>query len=363
MKSSLSSALNHPKPIGVAMSRRLDGFPRDRNHGAVPPSPVIRSSSIIGFTLVELLVVITIIGILIALLLPAVQAAREAARRVRCRNNLKQQGLACLQHEEIHGFFPTGGWGWSWVGDPDRGFDRRQPGGWIYNILPYVDQQALHDLGKGESVGEKKAAVIALTHTPLETFNCPSRRQSILYPRSKPGYLFVAHNAGGVVNTPSNNTMACSDYAANAGSQDNNEYYGGPESLELGDAPDYAWHDTSELNGICFERSEIGLMQVADGASNTILAGEKYLHVEDADTESMYTGYNNDNYRSTFLGARQDEPGDPADNKIFGSAHAGGCHYVLCDGSVHFINYAIDLEVFHRLGNRRDGMPIDGNSF
>ena len=84
-----------------------------------------------GFTLVELLVVIAIIGILIALLLPAVQAAREAARQSQCKNNLKQLALGCLNHENAYKQFPTNGWGYSWVGDADRGFDWRQPGGWI----------------------------------------------------------------------------------------------------------------------------------------------------------------------------------------------------------------------------------------
>src|SRR5450830_1653987 len=95
----------------------------------------IRNQKSAAFTLVELLVVITIIGILIALLLPAVQAAREAARQTQCRNNLKQLSLGCLNHEQILGFFPSGGWGATWVGDPAR-IGNRQPGSWAYAILP-----------------------------------------------------------------------------------------------------------------------------------------------------------------------------------------------------------------------------------
>ena len=105
-----------------------------------------------GFTLVELLVVVAIIGILIALLLPAVQAAREAGRRLQCSNNLKQIGLACSTHVSSQKHFPTGGWGWNWVGDADRGYGRNQPGGWVFNILPGLEMNSIHDLGKGRHV-------------------------------------------------------------------------------------------------------------------------------------------------------------------------------------------------------------------
>jgi len=106
-----------------------------------------------GFTLVELLVVIAIIGILVALLLPAIQAAREAARRNQCTNNLKQWSLGALNHEAAHKHFPSAGLGGKWTGDPNWGFGRKQPGGWLYNILPYIEEQQIHDIGFGVGTG------------------------------------------------------------------------------------------------------------------------------------------------------------------------------------------------------------------
>ena len=124
-----------------------------------------------AFTLVELLVVIAIIGVLVGLLLPAVQAARESARCAQCQNHLKQLGLAVNNHAGVHGYMPTGGWGGGWVGDPDRGFGRQQPGGWVYSVLPFAEQQQLYDQGNGLPNADKRTALAkrdAVAGRPLQ---------------------------------------------------------------------------------------------------------------------------------------------------------------------------------------------------
>jgi prepilin-type N-terminal cleavage/methylation domain-containing protein len=137
----------------------------------------LRSIHSRGFTLVELLVVIAIIGVLVALLLPAVQAAREAARRSQCKNNLKQIALGCLNHENAHKFLPSGGWSFKWMGDPDWGFGYKQCGGWIYAVAPYLESANVTYLGKGMGQTDAKKAVLAeQAGTPIAVFNCPTRR-------------------------------------------------------------------------------------------------------------------------------------------------------------------------------------------
>jgi prepilin-type N-terminal cleavage/methylation domain-containing protein len=136
-----------------------------------------------GFTLVELLVVITIIGILIGLLLPAVQSARESGRRTQCANNLRQLTSAAKQHETAHGYYPTGGWTGSWSGDPNFGTGKGQPGGWTYNILPHIERQSVHDMGLTSNGSAAPAATLGqAAQTTISEYCCPSRRLAVLYP-------------------------------------------------------------------------------------------------------------------------------------------------------------------------------------
>ena len=317
-----------------------------------------------AFTLIELLVVIGIIGLLLQLLLPAVQAAREAARRTQCQNNLKQIGLACLGHVNKKGRLPTGGWGYLWVGDPDRGDDRRQPGGWIYNLLPYVEQQSLslHQLGSGQAEQDKRRAATELCQTPLALFICPSRRAVRLY--TYRGFSRWPLRNGNLLER-----SAKTDYAANAG-----DVYidgpAGPESLREGDRADYSWLETSAFTGVIFQRSEIRPRNVTDGMSHTYLVGEKYLdsaHYEDGDgggdDQTMYVGYDQDvNRWTTYEGAPNPPLMDRAnvpDWGRFGSAHSSGCNFLFCDGSVRLVSYAVDGEIHRRLGNRQDGHAVD----
>ena len=310
-----------------------------------------------AFTLVELLVVIAIIGVLVALLLPAVQAARESARRMQCQNHLKQIALAFHNHTDTHGHYPTGGWGWNYVGDPDLGYDQNQPGGWTYNILPYIEQKNTREIGLGQVGGLKQTELERLVTVTIKFYNCPSRRPARPYP-----ILVKPTNAPNV-------TMGAKlDYSVNVGDGPNNQNNGGPPSAASN--PD-TW------TGILFDRSRVRLSEITDGTSNTWLVGEKYLDpnnyttgIDLADNENLYVGFDNDNCRSThasYFPPRQDSRTPPApwttsaNLYIFGSAHHTGFNMALCDGSVRVIQYTIDKDNFRRYGNRADGEPITWN--
>src|SRR4051794_5855792 len=268
-----------------------------------------------AFTLVELLVVIAIIGILVALLLPAVQAAREASRRTQCKSNLKQLGIAAQLFADTHKFFPSAGWGDWWVGCPDQPMGERQPGSWAYQLLGHIEETARAGVGQGFKCGDpnSRAAIGQMVATAVPVFYCPSRRSAQAYPLPDFGRE--------IRNFDPPPLAGRSDYAGNIGDLALIGADQGPPSLSAYDS--YAWAQSGPAfvaavrprsncstghTGIVFQRSTISFRQITDGSSHTYLFGEKNIqdeHYEDGgalnDDQSMYTGWDKDNVRSTAI--------------------------------------------------------------
>jgi prepilin-type N-terminal cleavage/methylation domain-containing protein/prepilin-type processing-associated H-X9-DG protein len=328
-------------------------FAMCRSQGFIHPNRSQRS----GFTLIELLVVIAVIGILVGLLLPAVQSSREAARRAQCQSHLKQLAQAIHSHEATFQKLPSGGWGWQWMGEPDRGVGIKQPGGWIYQILPLIEQPALRKLGSGEPDMTRRVTLGDLSQIDLPILRCPTR-PAPSQSNSNPGFPWK--------NAELRPAMARTDYAANAGDAYDNAG-GNPNTLAEGDDDTFSWPDTTNQTGVCFLRSEIGWKDVVDGLSTTYLIGEKRVSIQN------YGGYADRGYdESPFCGADIDiqrwaelpllADSTTVEWTAFGSAHSGVAHMAMCDGSVRVMNLSLDVETHRRLGNRKDHKPVNLNA-
>ena len=316
-----------------------------------------------GFTLVELLVVIAIIGVLVALLLPAIQAAREAARRTQCINNLKQIGLACNNFLSTKKHFPTGG-SIPWHDDL-----KRDGYGWMQQILPYAEEQALKDISKLYTDNSQKArdADYTVRATPIPMYFCPSRRPP------------TVRSGGGCENTVAGARLGCAlnDYAGVTPSNN------GPCPSITSWSVDHFW--MGETWSIPQKKDYRGIIvryrsttpttvgKVKDGLSKTMLVSEKRVYssrytVGDWHDDIGWTdGWDPDIMRYTCFLPGQDlprpgsGPGDPGEGPMgyyFGSAHSSAINAVMGDGSVQTIAYEINPIVWNNLGDRRDGVPL-----
>jgi len=361
-----------------------------------------------GFTLVELLVVIAIIGILVALLLPAIQSAREAARRTQCKDNLKNVGLAVLNHVDSLKVFPTGGVTWGsriedylegqppGSGTPGRPVGTAKMGlGWGYQILNYMEEESLHNI---TTAAEMRNKVVPL-------YICPSRRGITIvtgdndeshvltdYASAQPATKHLATE-----NAPVDVATEYPKWTSWSQLQPYTYTGEGGNSVIPGTAPQgsppqpngvydgvivrsrFAWSGINgfpphDVRGTFWDSPPpVKMAQITDGTSKTLLIGDKYVFpgLYDSGSSSDDTGWTDgwdpDIIRCTGIPPLRDGDRDPMMNEYlpatgehpwpwyeyhFGSAHPGGFNAVYADGSVHSISYNIELDVFNALGTR-----------
>jgi prepilin-type processing-associated H-X9-DG protein/prepilin-type N-terminal cleavage/methylation domain-containing protein len=309
----------------------------------------------LGFTLIELLVVIAIIAVLIGLLLPAVQSAREAARRVQCANNLKQIGLAMHNYHLSVDVFPPGYV--SSTNDGTLGGVEIGPGwGWGTMILPQLEQRPLFS-AINFSVQIIAPSSDTIRQSSLSVFLCPSSTGN-----SGPVVLFPFGSTSGAM--PVVNDLSPGQYVASAG------------QFDPGDS-------AANNNGLFYRNSRIGERDVSDGLSQTLMVGERSRNVADATWVGAIPatqGCTNLNWPirdcepanvmvlahtgPSPVQAWVDVPnykGAGADD--FWSLHPGGCNFLFCDGSVRFVKETVNPRVFTALSTRAGGEALSAEQF
>jgi prepilin-type N-terminal cleavage/methylation domain-containing protein/prepilin-type processing-associated H-X9-DG protein len=331
-----------------------------------------------GFTLVELLVVIAIIGVLVALLLPAIQSAREAARRTNCANNLRQIGLAMLGHHDSYGRFPRG------IYSDPYGKYREDGLGWATKLLPYVEGQNLYNQLKSNTVTGyendpwKKGGIFDNAHkqnkrplgagAQLPVFVCPSADLPTVVPDG--------HWAVGGGPFP-NSGYAVSAYKASRGFCDLGMYLRTEEALD-GDKQcpaDINGDGTLDIVVKTDTILEIEISQVTDGTTHTIAAGESaYVPTFEAfptwmgswkeDGATLLKTQDVVNCNVSGAGYPMEDayrmrlPGGSGQDDCAVSYHPGGAYFVYVDGSVQWLSENVELRMLYLLGMRNDGEAL-----
>ena len=297
-----------------------------------------------GFTLVELLVVIAIIGVLVSLLLPAVQAAREAARRMQCSNNLKQLALSVHNYHDTHRVFPTNGN----HRDVSRGLTPTNGFSWISKTLPFFEQQNLHDrlnfaLPLHTGAANDVTTNWGVIQTVLPSLLCPSDPTRAVRNDLAAWWAWPAEPRPTVPNSQ-----------------------GGPAAVTtyMGNQGD--WFDTVPPDGP-FERSpdvSVGFRDVLDGTANVILLMERspswspWCAWAAGNGVWALTRYPINQPRKTWPTPNSVEQGGVKYGSI--SLHPGGIQVAMVDGSVQFLQENMDFLVYRDLGHMANGLPLGG---
>lgn len=306
-----------------------------------------------GLTLIELVVVIAVVSGVVALAVPAVQSARASAREVTCKNNLRQLGLASQSHQSAHGHFPIGGLGASWMGIDRLGFGIRQPGGWLFNLLPYIEQTELRE----RFVTLPSSSLVAdLSLTMPQIMVCPDQSREPITVES-PYFYYGQHPI---------NKCVRNGYAANAGTRFVVAALGA-DQLETTTAHINEFLRTRpNTDGTVWHATRIGPREVTDGLSQTLWAAEKWTGMQ-----AFNSGFDQPPWVGGSLDVHRFAADPPIPDWIdgrekgfnprlrFGGRHVGGAHAVMVDGSTRVIGWDIEPQVFKQLGSRASSETLD----
>lgn len=320
-----------------------------------------------GLTLTDVVIAILAITLLVQLGVVAVHASRESARLNACQDKLRQIGQAIQSHEDTLQHYPPGGWGFLWIGDPDRGTSAKQPGGWMYNMLPYSGYEKIHDIGSGLTGEDKKKAGGEISGHGIPLFACPDRRNAEV-----PIPYF--HRNQTYRNYKPADEVGKSDYAGCAGDfyPEDAEANWGPRTYEIADAAEDwerapFWIIRATQTGVFYQASLTKREDIPDGLGKTYFVGEKYLDrlryramvTTFGDNQHLYIGADSDTVRWTaHFGGYPLPPLLDRENfkhdESFGSSHSAGCNFLFGDGAVETVSYDVDPAIHNARANRHD---------